>query len=212
MQNPTSTVTAIPPAGVRRGQSLMRLRASARELFVSQGYDRTRPQDIARLANVANGTFYLHFADKKQAFLDFAREAQNEFLAECDEHLAGLPRQARFAGFFDVVESFSKRYPGVLQAAFVDPVTIAPNDDAAWELYDRMGNYVETSLRRALPAAGDLALLSHALCGLLRHAMTYAHRKRIDRDAMVRELSHFIEGGLNNWSGGQPGRPVPDDN
>ena len=29
---------------------------------------------------MANGTFYLHFADKQQAFLDFAEQAQNELL------------------------------------------------------------------------------------------------------------------------------------
>jgi AcrR family transcriptional regulator len=45
--------------------ALERLRLAARELFVEVGYHETRPQNIARLAGVANGTFYLHFADKQ---------------------------------------------------------------------------------------------------------------------------------------------------
>ena len=51
-----------------------------RELFVELGHRETRPQDIARRAGVANGTFYLHFAEKQQSFLDFAEQAQNELL------------------------------------------------------------------------------------------------------------------------------------
>ena len=47
--------------------TLDRLRLAARELFVELGYHETRPQDIARRASVANGTFYLHFADKQQS-------------------------------------------------------------------------------------------------------------------------------------------------
>ena len=60
--------------------TLDRLRQAARELFVDLGYHETRPQDIAKRAGVASGTFYLHFADKQQAFLDFAEQAQNELL------------------------------------------------------------------------------------------------------------------------------------
>lgn len=189
-------VAARPAAESRRGKSLERLRGAARALFVAHGYDRTRPQDIAKAAGVANGTFYLHFADKKAAFMDFAREAQNDFLRACDEHLEALPREARFAGFFDVVEAFSKVHPGVLQVAFVDPVTIDPNDDGAWELYDRMGEYVARRLARRLPGAGDLGLLSHGICGLIRHSMTYAARRRVPRDVVVAELARFLDGGL----------------
>jgi hypothetical protein len=55
-------------------------KGGARELFVELGCQETRPQNIARRAGVANGTFYLHFADKQQAFLDFEEQTQNELL------------------------------------------------------------------------------------------------------------------------------------
>ena len=70
--------------------SLAKLRAGARSQFVALGYNDTRPQDIARAAGVANGTFYLHFVYKKAAFLDFAEQAQAELLSEYRESLEGV--------------------------------------------------------------------------------------------------------------------------
>ena len=131
--------------------SLEKLRQGARKLFVEQGYPNTRPQDIARESGVANGTFYIHFADKKEAFLD--------------------------------------------------PVFIAPNDKNAWRLYDRLGRFVEMAMDPSdgdskIAADYDSELISHALCGLLRHAMVYASRKKMDKDKMIDDLSLFIDRGL----------------
>ena len=70
--------------------SLAKLRRSAHKLFVKRGYHGTRPQDIARDAGVANGTFYLHFGDKKEAFLDFAEQSQNVLVSQYELRLAGV--------------------------------------------------------------------------------------------------------------------------
>ena len=67
--------------------TLDRLRLAARGLFFELGYHKTRPQDIARRAGVANGIFYLYFADKQLAFLDFAEQAQNELLEVMSDRL-----------------------------------------------------------------------------------------------------------------------------
>src|ERR1700743_3834419 len=55
----------------RKPESLSRLKASARKLFVERGYHATRPQDIAREAGLGHGTFYLHFPDKRPCFPPF---------------------------------------------------------------------------------------------------------------------------------------------
>ena len=72
------------------GRTFSRLREAARYLLVSPGYHETRPQDIARRAGVANGTFYLHLADKQVAFLDFAEQAQSELIDLFRERLQGV--------------------------------------------------------------------------------------------------------------------------
>ncbi len=187
--------------------TLDRLRLAARELFVELGYHETRPQDIARLAGVANGTFYLHFADKQQAFLDFAEQAQNELLEVMSDRLQEVSgSRERWRVTCGAVVDFGAEHPGLLQAAFLDPVFIAPRDDNAWRMYDRLGHLVSVTVRnnRSTDSVGgqpdevDYELISHGLCGLLRHAMIYASRRDLNREKMIEDLSMFIDRGLGN--------------
>ena len=187
--------------------TLDRLRLAARELFVELGYHETRPQDIARLAGVANGTFYLHFADKQQAFLDFAEQAQNELLEVMSDRLQKISgSRARWRVTCGAVVDFGAEHPGLLQAAFLDPVFIAPRDDNAWGMYDRLGQLVSVTVRnnQSTDSAGgrrdefDYELISHGLCGLLRHAMIYAGRRNLDKEKMIEDLSTFIDRGFGN--------------
>ena len=180
--------------------SLEKLRQGAREVFVEQGYHNTRPQDIARRSGVARGTFYIHFADKKEAFLDFAEQAQGELLAEYSARIEGVSgRRERWGVICNTVIDFAIDNPGLLQAAFLDPVFIAPSDENAWRLYDRMGHFLDLALNDSDNMAApeyDTELISHALCGLLRQAMVYASRKKLDRKKMIDDLSLFIDRGL----------------
>ncbi len=103
----------------------------------------------------------------------------------------------------NTVIDFAIAHPGLLQAAFLDPVLIAPNDEKAWRLYDRLGQFVEMAMDHSdshgdsnVSSDYDTELISHALCGLLRHAMVYASRKKIDREKMIDDLSRFVERGL----------------
>ncbi|MBT6586737.1 MAG: TetR/AcrR family transcriptional regulator, partial [Gammaproteobacteria bacterium] len=92
--------------------TLDRLRLAARELFVELGYHETRPQDVARLAGVANGTFYLHFADKQQAFLDFSEQAQNELLEVMSDRLQEISgSRARWRVTCGAVVDFGAEHP-----------------------------------------------------------------------------------------------------
>lgn len=192
-----------PEAAARSTQtSLERLRIAARTLFVRDGYHATRPQDIVREAGVANGTFYLHFKDKREAFLDFSKQAQEELLALYRERLDGIrDPAARWRAVFNAVVDFGRRNPGVLHAAFFDPVFIDPDNPDAWQMYDRMGHLVELVMGDGAELAElsqkyDVELVSHALCGALRYAMIYAARKKMPRERLIDELSGFIDRAL----------------
>lgn len=179
--------------------SLERLRLAARASFVEVGYHATRPQDIAKRAGVANGTFYLHFADKQQAFLDFSRQAQNDLLGEMNQRVSSVNgRRQRWRVICGTVIDFDVEYPGVLQAAFLDPVFIAPNDPQAWQMYDRLGHLLAVVLADESSSTDmDLSLISHGLCGMLRHALIYAGRNGLDREQLIDDLSRFIDRGLS---------------
>ena len=182
----------------RRLLSRRRLLDAARELFVAQGYDRTRPQDIARAAGVATGTFYLHFRDKEAAFLAFADEAQTHLLEECRDRLEGVEGVTeRIHAFIRAMFDHAERHPGVLQVAFLDPVMIAPGDDDAWRLYDRFGRIfagalAEAEANGAIHDDYDIDLISHALGGLMRHGTIFGGRRHMTPEGVADQLTRFI--------------------
>ncbi len=179
----------------RREASRRRLLAAARELFVSRGYDATRPQDIARRAGVASGTFYLHFPDKQGIFLAFAESVQAELLERYAASLHGVTgTRARLQAVLGAMLGYAAANPGVLQAAFLDPVMIAPDDDDAWRIYDRISTFTSRAL--GVPDVPEGALISQGLCGFLRHALIYAGRRQLDFQRVVDALVAFVEAGL----------------
>jgi AcrR family transcriptional regulator len=187
------------PAKRNSRASIDRLREAARELFVSQGYHNTRPQDIARAAGVAHGTFYLHFKDKQEAFLDFAEHVQNELLDLNKARLEGVADQKdRWAVVFDGIIDFGRQEPGLLHAAFFDPLVIAPKDKRAWDLYDRMGHLTTMVIgKEAAEKLGhDPQLISHGVCGMFRQSIIYAFRNNMNREELIAELSSFIDRAL----------------
>lgn len=186
----------------RRLESRRRLLDAAEDLFVDLGYDRTRPQDIARHAGVATGTFYLHFRDKEDVFLAFADRAQERMLGDCAaqlEGVVGVTRRLRV--FLRAMLEHAGRHPGVLQVAFLDPVMIAPGDEDAWRIYDRFSHLfaeglAEAAEHEAIHADYDLDLVAHAISGFMRHGTIFGGRRELDPDALTDQITRFIGRGL----------------
>jgi AcrR family transcriptional regulator len=188
----------------RRLESRRKLLAAARELFIERGYEATRPQDIARSAGVASGTFYLHFKSKEDAFLAFADDAQSQLIAEYRENLAGVSGlRARLTVILRTLMAFDVQHPGVLHVAFLDPLSIAPEDSDARRIYDRLGDFLYLILgeQQVLGDEGvdafDSALISHALCGFVGNALMYVVRREMPGEAMIENVVGFVERALS---------------
>ena len=73
-------------------------------------------------------------------------------------------------------------------------------------MHDRLAHLVSVTVmnNRSTDSEGDqqgefdFELISHGLCGLLRHAMICASRKDLNREKMIEDLSMFIDRGLGN--------------
>lgn len=181
----------------RRQASRRRILQAAGRLFVERGYDATRPQDIARAAGVANGTFYLHFQDKEAVFLAFAQQAQDALVARYAQSLDGVQGlRARLRVILRTMLAFAQEHPGVLQAAFLDPVMIAPNQEDAWRIYDRISEFTNLALGIGAEDDESARLISHGLCGYMRHAMIYAGRRQLDVDQVIDSIVGFVEAGM----------------
>jgi len=66
----------------RRRRTEAKLLDAALTVFRARGYDSATTGEMARAADVAAGTFYLHFRDKRAAYEAVARRAAHDLLAQ----------------------------------------------------------------------------------------------------------------------------------
>lgn len=180
----------------RKAESRQRLLMAARLLFIARGYHDTRPQDIAREADVGHGTFYLHFADKRDCFLAFADQARQEleiFLRPRLEVAEGVEAQIRatLTGVLD----YAERNPGVLKAALTDLTIIAADEAPVESLADRWAAAWAERLRAATARGAihgdyDVAVVGQAVLGAIQGAVR--HRGGTDRDVLIDNLTRFL--------------------
>ncbi len=152
-----------------RGQrTRQRLLEAAEEVFAEHGYHDASIVKITESAGVAQGTFYLYFAGKKDIFEDLVRDlnrrvrrAMSEAAAEGETRVEA--ELLGFRGFFRFTAEHRALYRIIRQAEFVSPETLQLH-------YDRLsGGYVE-ALRRAMEsgeiAQGNPEVLAWALMGI----------------------------------------------
>lgn len=73
------------PADVRREE----LMDAAQSLFLEKGFEGTSVDEIVRAANVAKGTFYLHFRSKAEILVALQERFVSEFCRELEAALSG---------------------------------------------------------------------------------------------------------------------------
>ena len=183
----------------RKADSRQRLQAAARKLFIERGYHATRPQDIARAADVGHGTFYLHFADKRDCFLAFAEAARDELERFVGARLAGIDGvEPQLRAVLEALLDYAEQNPGVLRAAMTDVSAIAGDDSTVVPLIERWAQYWAARIRSgarvgAIHADYDAEVVGHAIVGLIRGAAACGgHRRAALVDTAARFLARAL--------------------
>jgi AcrR family transcriptional regulator len=182
----------------RKPESLARLRASARQLFVERGYHATRPQDVARTAGLGHGTFYLHFPDKRACFLDFVEEARRELDAFLRARVAShTTLEELIAGTLHAIYDYTESHPGVLNAAMTDELVIDAEGAQAVPLLQRWGadwaNIIRAEVKhRQIADIFDPEIVGQAVLGAIHQVAVESARTARCREAVVGNLTHFL--------------------
>jgi AcrR family transcriptional regulator len=211
-----------PPAGLegpdgpvgrrarRKAATRQRLLVAARELFASGGFDATRPQDIARAADLATGTFYVHFADKCEAFHAFTAQAVEELMGEIRTRAAGARGfEQRLLRSLEALFEYAERNPGVLSAAFADAAVIAAGVPSGASLRDRLAETLARALRADMEA-GELAadydarVIAHGIVGMIQAACVHGARADLSAQDLLENLTRFCTRALSNASAAEP--------
>ena len=184
--------------GKRKAESLPKIKAAARKLFVERGYHATRPQDIAREANLGHGTFYLHYPDKRACFLAFVDDARRELDVHLDAvRVPGQTLEEWIGATLRAIYDYSDSHPGVLRAALTDESVIDAEGVQAMPLMVRWGMEWADRVRLAAKAGAacdsyDPDIIGQAIVGALHQAGRESARGKQCRDRLVDDLTRFL--------------------
>ncbi|MDX1649602.1 MAG: TetR family transcriptional regulator [Myxococcota bacterium] len=181
----------------RKAETRARLLAAARRLFVERGYHATRPQDVARAADLGAGTFYVHFADKREAFLAFSEQAAEELMARVRRATEGEPDFAhRLRRALEALLAYADDHPGVLRAAFADAEVIAAELPREASLRERLASSLAGALREGMRAGRlrddlDAEVVAHGVVGFVHHAVAHGTARGLDREVLLDTVTRF---------------------
>lgn len=182
----------------RKAQTRERLLEAASRLFAERGFEATRPQDIAREADVAIGTFYLHFADRREAFEAFTARAATELMERARTRAPDNGNfEARLRCTLESLLDYMDEKPGVVRAAFADEGVIASAPGAhAESLRERLAQGLASGLELGM-ARGEILgdydplLISHGVVGLIQQALSHGSHRALDRDVVLDQITRF---------------------
>lgn len=167
-RSPRAAGTNERPRTAKSQRTRIRILQAAEDVFGNRGYFAASISDITRLANIAQGTFYLHFPSKLGVFIELFDQLGHDMRATL--HLATAEAPSRLAteragikAFLGFAADHPRLFRIAREAEFVVP-------DLWYEWYDRLIEPYERGLRTAAKAgeirALDPKLLACALIGL----------------------------------------------
>lgn len=189
-------------ASKRKAEKRERLLAAARSLFIQRGYHETRPQDIAREADVAHGTFYSHFNDKREIFLAFASEAQEDLHNYVQDRIPEVGSFEEYLQYsLNAIQEFAEQNPGLLRSALVDTKVFDPTDSTSKVVRSKFASGFIRILEKAkmndeLYEDVDPELIGHAMIGLIQSSAPQAYRMGKSRDEFVKLMANLLCRGL----------------
>jgi AcrR family transcriptional regulator len=167
MRKPAFRANRASSTGTRKGrgeQAAARreaILAAALEEFSAQGFAAARLDDVARRANVAKGTIYLHFRDKEELFQELIRSVFTPLIAKLEGMTAQhIPLRMLLGRIIDVFvdEVFSTRRKDVIRLI----ISEGPRFPKIAEFhYREVLAHVIGALRRVLQQAHDRGEIEH---------------------------------------------------
>jgi AcrR family transcriptional regulator len=192
----------IPLPATPRGQrTRQKLLDAAEEVFGQLGYHNAGIVEITQKADVALGTFYLYFPDKKAIFVDLVRALNTRLRATISERIRDIDDRLEqevvgFETFFEYVRKHRNLYRVILQAETVD------EDLFRWHYRTLAEGYVR-GLRRAQAAKQvradlDAETLAYSLMGMAEAlgSRYVLWDRRLPPPAARRTIRSFLAAGL----------------
>ena len=201
MNRRSTSASAHPLPATPRGERTRRKLVDAAEtVFGQKGYEQASIADITREADVALGTFYVYFPDKKALFIEVVDNLGERLRRELSRAVEGLDdrlavEEAGLRAFFSFARRHRLLYRIVRQAEFIEPEVFR-------RYYERIAEPYARGLREAMDdgqvRALDPETVAWCLMGVADFlGMRFVLWSRADSlDEVVKTAMEFLRHGL----------------
>jgi AcrR family transcriptional regulator len=182
----------------RRARTRADILSAAREVFAERGYHDAGIAEIAERADIAVGTFYLHFHDKEEAFMTLLQEGFEESRARVMEAIAAqepdgptLPVviQAVLQHAYEQRSLFRIALTGGKQVMAASPVQTA--------IAEIIAGVLENAHKEAALIGYDLPILTNLITGMITQGIAWwFDHDTPDPETMTNQLIRVLQHGL----------------
>ena len=144
---------------------------AARKVFCQKGYDAATVSDIVREAGIAQGTFYLYFESKKDAFLALSRQFQ-QMMAKAAEraHDPEAPFEERIRSWIEASFDCARHNTDLARLIHFGADSLAPEVRRSFGKDNPVVAFRAQMLRQAVEA-GEMQPMDPEMTARLIHGM-----------------------------------------
>jgi AcrR family transcriptional regulator len=179
-------------------QTRDRILQAAQRLFAAQGFDGTTTRDLAKAANVAEGTLFRHFPNKKAILIEVATAGWVDILTDL---LTELSEMANYKAVAQVMRRRMwnmKKNAEMMRVCFME-AQFHPDlrDRIQSEVINKMTDVAEaffqTAMDKGIYRQMDAKLVAKVFLGMFAIA-GFSHNTLLEPNASPQEMQQMAEG------------------
>lgn len=195
------------PKSAKAQRTRQKILEAARAVFAECGFAKATAEEISTKAGVGYGTFYLYFADKRQAL--------HTILAEVDDKLYQLgqpegvekpclglgalaPIKATISGFFDSFKAYADVLKICHELSATDPDFKNQHDKVRARLVDRIKEHILKGIEFGNARNLDPEITSMAIAGMVETIAVewFFNNREWDREKVINTVAKLYYGAV----------------